>query len=43
MLGRRWLAFEISESIADQARMRVASTQPPLNLPMPEQMPLALD
>lgn len=30
MLNRRWLAFEIEPDVADQARQRVANTQPPL-------------
>jgi DNA modification methylase len=42
MLNRRWLAFEIDSDTADAARRRVAQTQPPLNLPMPEQAEMEL-
>lgn len=42
MLGRRWLAFEIDSPTADDARKRVRETQPPLKMPMPEQMKFAV-
>lgn len=38
MLNRRYLAFEIDPETADLARERVANTQPPLPLVMPEQL-----
>lgn len=38
MLGHRYLAFEISEPVAEMARERVRNTQPPLfTMPQPEQ------
>ena len=42
MLGRRYLAFEIDPEVAQRARDRVRDTQPPLFVPEPEQMGLAL-
>jgi len=39
---RNYLAFEIDPAIADMARQRVAETQPPLPLVMPEQMEIGL-
>ena len=41
-LGRRWLAFEIDPDTAELARKRVRETQPPLFVPQPEQMELAV-
>ena len=43
MLRRNYLAFEIDSAIADMARQRVAETQPPLLIDMPEQMSMSLD
>ena len=40
MLHRNYLAFEIDPETADMARKRVAETQPPLPLVMPEQLEL---
>ena len=40
MLQRNYLAFEIDPATADMARKRVAETQPPLPIVMPEQMEL---
>jgi DNA modification methylase len=42
MLHRNYLAFEIDPDTADLARKRVAETQPPLPLVMPEQMEMEL-
>ena len=42
MLGRRWLAFEIDPPTAELARKRVRETQPPLFVPQPEQLDMAL-
>ena len=42
-LRRNYLAFEIDPAIADMARKRVAETQPPLLIDMPEQMSMSLD
>ena len=42
MLGRRWLAFEIDPPTAELARKRVCETQPPLFVPQPEQLDMAL-
>jgi len=39
---RNYLAFEIDPATADMARQRVAETQPPLPLVMPEQMEMGL-
>jgi len=38
ILGRKYLAFEISETVAEQARERVRNTQPPLFVLAPEQI-----
>lgn len=43
MLGRRYLAFEIDPATADNARLRVQNTQPPLFVLQPEQMELEID
>jgi len=43
MLRRNYLAFEIDPATADMARQRVAETQPPLLIDMPEQMSMSLD
>lgn len=40
MLQRDYIAFEIDPETADMARERVANTQPPLPLVMPEQLSL---
>ena len=40
MLHRNYLAFEIDPDTADMARKRVAETQPPLPIVMPEQLAL---
>ena len=37
MLGRNYLAFEIDPTTADNARLRVQNTQPPLFVLQPEQ------
>lgn len=42
ILGRRYLAFEIDPDIAELARNRVRNTQPPLFIPEPEQLEIAL-
>jgi len=42
MLGRQYIAFEIDPDTANLARERIANTQPPLFVPEPEQMELAL-
>jgi site-specific DNA-methyltransferase (adenine-specific) len=42
MLGRNYLAFEIDPATAELARQRVAQAQPPLLIPQPEQMEIAL-
>jgi len=41
-LGRNYIAFEIDEQTADNARERVRNTQPPLFVLEPEQMELEL-
>jgi len=41
-LGRNYIAFEIGPETADLARERVRNTQPPLFVPEPEQMEMAL-
>lgn len=38
MLGRHYLAFEIDPDTAERARQRVEQTQPPLLMPVPEQV-----
>lgn len=43
MLQRQWLGIELVPSVAERARQRLATTQPPLPLPPePEQVPLCL-
>ncbi len=42
MLGRNYIAFEIDPDTAERARERVRNTQPPLFVPEPEQMEMAL-
>jgi len=42
MLNRRYLAFEIDPDTAELARQRVAQTQPPLPLVIPEQQTMTL-
>jgi DNA modification methylase len=37
LTGRNWIGFEIDPAVAEQARYRVANTQPPLFMPQPEQ------
>jgi DNA modification methylase len=43
MLRRNYLAFEIDPDTAETARQRVAITQPPLPIEMPEQMGMSFD
>jgi len=40
--GRNYVAFEIDPATADRARERVRNTQPPLFVPEPEQLEMAL-
>lgn len=41
-LGRHWLSFEIGFQTANDARHRVKNTNPPLLMPMPEQVEMEL-
>ncbi len=42
MLRRRWLAFEVDAMVAQAARERVRTTQPPLFVPTAEQIALEI-
>ena len=42
MLGRQYLAFEIEPDVAEMARERVRTTQPPLFVPQPTQEAMTL-
>lgn len=41
-LGRNYIAFEINPFFAQDARQRVANTQPPLFVPQPEQIAMEI-
>lgn len=41
-LGRQYIGFEIDPATAERARERVQNTQPPLFVPEPEQMEMAV-